>query len=161
MEKIQVEPWYLDVRGEIVRPDQVQVTTKYFWSRWAPKFGPLGTCLLLRLRQYCYFNRATGEKRDWCFPSQDTLAQELGVQNRKTVMEALRRLEVFGFVRREKQYRYDPVGRRKRGSPANDSADNAVEGQAAAEASQGAGSEAISASRVDSTKLLSMTSIGA
>lgn len=112
MREIQVEPWYLDVRGEVVKPDQVQVTTKYFWSRWVPKLGPLSTCLLLRLRQYCYFNRATGEKRDWCFPSQETLAQELGVQNRKTIMDALRRLEEHGFVRREKQYRYDPVSRR-------------------------------------------------
>jgi hypothetical protein len=64
MDRIQVAPWYLDVRGEIVRPDQVQVTTKYFWSRWASKLGPLATCLLLRLRQYCYFNRVTGERRD-------------------------------------------------------------------------------------------------
>lgn len=112
MRQIQVEPWYLDVRGEIVKPDQVQVTTKYFWSRWVPKLGPLATCLLLRLRQYCYFNRATGEKRDWCYPSQDTLAQELGLQNRKTVMDALRRLQELGFVRREAQYRLDPKTRR-------------------------------------------------
>lgn len=109
MGEIQVEPWYLDVRGEVVKPDQVQVTTKYFWSRWAPKLGPLSTCLLLRLRQYCYFNRATGEKRDWCFPSQDTLAQELGIQKRHTIGLALRRLEALGFVRREPNYRYDPA----------------------------------------------------
>src|SRR5258708_206927 len=113
MAKIQVEPWYLDVRGEIVKPDQVQVTTKYFWTRWAPKLGPLATCLLLRLRQYCYFNRATGEKRDWCYPSQDTLAQELGLQKRHTIGLALRRLEALGFVRREANYRYDAQARKK------------------------------------------------
>lgn len=113
MREIQVEPWYLDVRGEVVKPDQVTVTTKYFWTRWVPKLGPLATCLLLRLRQYCYFNRATGEKRDWCYPSQETLAEELGIQNRKTIMEALKRLEAVGFVRREKQYRYDAASRRQ------------------------------------------------
>ncbi len=113
MDQIRVEPWYLDVRGEIVKPDQVQVTTKYFWSRWAAKLGPLGTVLLLRLRQYCYFNRATGEKRDWCYPSQQTLADELGIQKRHTIGEALRHLEAMGFVRREPSYRYDPVLRKK------------------------------------------------
>jgi DNA-binding Lrp family transcriptional regulator len=111
MAKIQVEPWYLDVRGEIVQPDQVAVQTKYFWTRWAPKLGPLATCLLLRLRQYCYYNRATGEKRDWCYPSQETLGEELGA-HRETVGIALKRLEVLGFVRREAQYRYDAVARR-------------------------------------------------
>lgn len=111
MREIQVEPWYLDVRGEIVKPDQVQVTTKYFWTRWVPKLGPLSTCLLLRLRQYCYFNRATGEKRDWCYPSQETLGAELGVHD-ETVRIALKKLEAMGFLRREKQYRYDAASRR-------------------------------------------------
>lgn len=111
MEKIQVEPWYLDVRGEIVQPDQVTVQTKYFWSHWAGKLGPLATCLLLRLRQYCYFNRATGEKRDWCYPSQETLGDELGA-HRETIGIALKKLEALGFVRREAQYRYDANARR-------------------------------------------------
>jgi hypothetical protein len=113
MERIQLEPWYLDIRSEIVKPDQVQVTTKYFWSRWAPKLGPLATCLLLRLRQYCYYNRVTGEKRDWCYPSQQTLANELGIQKRHTIGEALRHLEALGFVRREPNYRYDASLRKK------------------------------------------------
>src|SRR5689334_16830039 len=113
MDQIRLEPWYLDIRSEIVKPDQVQVTTKYFWSRWAPKLGPLATCLLLRLRQYCYYNRVTGEKRDWCYPSQQTLANELGIQKRHTIGEALRHLEALGFVRREPSYRYDPGLRKK------------------------------------------------
>jgi Helix-turn-helix domain len=87
------------------------VTTKYFWKRWVPKLGPLPACLLLRLRSYCYFNRATGEKRDWCYPSQETLGAELGVHD-ETIRIALQKLEKFGFVRREKQYRYDATSRR-------------------------------------------------
>lgn len=106
MERIQLEPWYLDIRSEIVRPDQVAIQTKYFWEHWASKLGPLLVCLLLRLRQYCYYNRATGEKRDWCFPSQESLGKEIGVHD-ETIRAALRKLEVLGFVRREKQYRYD------------------------------------------------------
>jgi Helix-turn-helix domain len=111
MELIQLEPWYLDIRSEIVKPDQVAIQTKYFWEHWAQKLGPLQVCLLLRLRQYCYYNRATGERRDWCFPSQETLGKELGVHD-ETVRAALRKLEVLGFVRREKQYRYDAVAHR-------------------------------------------------
>src|SRR5215472_11692038 len=111
MERIQLEPWYLDIRSEVVKPDQVAIQTKYFWEHWAPKLGPLQVCLLLRLRQYCYYNRATGEKRDWCFPSQETLGTELGVHD-ETVRTGLRKLEVLGFIRREKQYRFDAATHR-------------------------------------------------
>src|SRR4051812_12212279 len=97
---IQVEPWYRTIESEIVQPDQVAIQTKYFWKRWAPRLGPLPTCLLIRLRQYCYFNRATGERRDWCYPSQEQLGLEIGA-HRETVRLALRHLEEHGFVRRE------------------------------------------------------------
>lgn len=114
---LQLEPTYLEVRNEVVRPDQVTVTTRYFWARWVPRLAPLATCLLLRLRQYCYFNRETGERRDWCFPSQQTLAIELGIRKRHTVSAALRDLEAYGFVKREPTYHYDEtIGKRVRGA---------------------------------------------
>src|SRR5262245_16783476 len=113
-EQIKLEPWYKDIEDEVTQPDQVTVQSKYFWKRWARILGPVPSMLLLRLRQYCYYNRETGEKRDWCFPSQETLAHELGLDNRKTIMEALRRLEVLGFIRRERQYRLDPGTRKPR-----------------------------------------------
>lgn len=111
--RILIQPFYPDVKNEIVQPDRVTVQSRYFWERWARILGPLDTVLFLRLRQYCYWNRDTGEKRDWCFPSQSTLAEEVGIDNPKTVALALARLELHGLLRREPQYRYDPVLRKK------------------------------------------------
>jgi DNA-binding transcriptional regulator YhcF (GntR family) len=112
-EKAKIEPYYQDIKNEIIQPDNVTVTTKYFWTKWAPVLGPVATSVILRLRQYCYYNRLTGEKRDYCWPSQSTLAKEIGVNNRKTVVKAIRLLEKYGFVRREPNYRYDPVKKKK------------------------------------------------
>ena len=112
-DKAKLEPYYQDIKNEITQPDNVTVTTKYFWTKWAPVLGPVATCLILRLRQYCYYNRLTGEKRDYCWPSQTTLAAEVGIRNKKTVKKALLLLEKHGFVRREANYRYDPVQKKK------------------------------------------------
>lgn len=109
--RILLQPYYPDVKNEIVQPDRVTVQTRYFWERWAKILGPLDTVLFLRLRQYCYYNRETGEKRDWCFPSHESLGEELGVE-RKAVMRGLLRLELLGLIRRERQYRFNPEARR-------------------------------------------------
>jgi hypothetical protein len=111
-DKAKLEPYYQDIKNEITQPDNVTVTTKYFWTKWAPVLGPIATCLILRLRQYCYYNRLTGEKRDYCWPSQTTLAAEVGVKDKKTVLKAISLLEKHGFVRREPNYRYDQTHRR-------------------------------------------------
>lgn len=84
-----------------------------FRMRWVPKLGPTLTCLIITLRSYCYYNKLTKEKRDWCFPEQATLAKQIGVKDRKTVMAALRHPLAHHFIRREKRYRYDPVKRKK------------------------------------------------
>ena len=102
VERMRLEPWYLDVRGELVKPDQVVIQTRYFWEKWARILGPLPTMLLLRLRQYCYYNRATGEKRDWCYPSQEQLGNELGA-HRDTIRNVVQQhhahnARVFGSV---------------------------------------------------------------
>ena len=105
--RILLQPYYPDVKNEIVQPDRVTVQTRYFWEKWARILGPVDSVLFLRLRQYCYYNRETGEKRDWCFPSHDSLAEELGV-SRWTVLRAMVRLEGLGLIRREAQYRFNP-----------------------------------------------------
>jgi DNA-binding transcriptional regulator YhcF (GntR family) len=112
-EKAKLEPYYQDIKNEIIQPDNVTVTTKYFWTRWAPVLGPVATCLILRLRQYCYYNRLTGEKREYCWPSQTSLAAEVGIKDKKTVQKAILLLESHGFVKREPNYRYDPIQRKK------------------------------------------------
>lgn len=112
-ERLRIEPYYPEVRDEIVEPDKITVQTWYFWRRWAPKLGPVATALFIRLRMHCYYNRKTGEVRDFCYPSQKSLAEEIGCRDKKTVMAALKVLEDHGFVRREAQYRYDAETRKK------------------------------------------------
>jgi len=113
LDQIKLEPWYKDIEDEITKPDQVAVQSKYFWTRWVPLLGPGPTVLLVRLRQYCYYNRETGEKRDWCYPSQETLAREIGLRDRETLRTYLIVLEGHGFLRREAQYRYDAAKHKK------------------------------------------------
>ena len=105
---IKVEPWYKDVQDEITQPDQVVVTSRYFWTRWLPILRPPAATLFIRLRMYCYYNRQTGELRDWCFPAHDTLAEELGYRDRKVIGREMKRLEDCGLIQRTTQYRYDP-----------------------------------------------------
>jgi len=104
-DEIELEPWYKDGNDDIVEPDQVTLQTQYFWKNWVRILGVGPAGLLIRLRMYCYDNRKTGERRDWCFPGQRTLADELGV-HRETIMTWLRRLEVFDFIRRKPRTRW-------------------------------------------------------
>lgn len=112
-EQVMVLPFYHDLENEIRQPEKVRIQSEYFWERWVPKLGPTLTCLIITLRSYCYYNKLTKEKRDWCFPEQATLAKQIGVKDRKTVMAALRHPLAHHFIRREKRYRYDPVKRKK------------------------------------------------
>ncbi len=83
------------------------VGTRYFWEKWAPRLGPTLTVLIVRLRMHCYYNQATKERRDWCFPTQQTLAEEVGI-SRWTVMRELKKPEARQFVRVQYRSRYDP-----------------------------------------------------
>jgi len=112
-QRLAIEPHYPEVRDEIIQPDRVTLQSWYFWQKWVPRLGPVPTALFIRLRMHCYYNRHTGERRDFCFPSQTKLAQEIGLKDRKVIMRALRVLEEHGLVKRESQYRYDPVTRKK------------------------------------------------
>src|SRR5207253_1600128 len=111
-DQLLVLPFYHDLKNELTNPDQVRVQTRYFWEKWAPKLGPTMTVLVITLRSYCYFNKLTKEKRDWCYPQQETLAQQIGVE-RKTVLRELRdNPYVSYFIRREAQYRIHEKTRR-------------------------------------------------
>jgi hypothetical protein len=112
-EQARLLPFYHDLRNEIVEPDKVVVTTQYFWTKWAPRLGPTLSALVVCLRRHCYYNRATHERRDWCFPEQATLAREIGVETTKTIRAALSHPLATLFVRREARYVYDP-GRGKK-----------------------------------------------
>jgi hypothetical protein len=71
----------------------------------------------MRLRQHCFYNPRTGERRDWCWPKQETLAREVGIRDRESLRAGLVALELHGFIRREAQYVRDKAtGRPRRAS---------------------------------------------
>ena len=107
-DEIELRPFYHDVKHGIVQPKQVVLGTRYFWENWAPRLKPTLTTLIVRLRMHCYYNQETQERRDWCFPTQQTLAEEVGV-SRWTVMRELKRPEARQFVRVQYRSRYDPA----------------------------------------------------
>jgi hypothetical protein len=109
---IELQPFYLDFRNEIVAPDKVAVVSHYFLDKWAPQLGPTLTLLIIRLRRYCYFNKLTKERRDWCYPKHETLAKEIGV-SRWTILRELQRPMAQYFVKREKRYVYDPQTKKR------------------------------------------------
>lgn len=105
--RLLVLPYYSMKRDQILEPDNVVQQFRYFWDKWVPFLGPVASMLYMKLRQYCYYNRITGEVRDYCFPKQSTLGDEIGVKDNKTIRKALVLLEEQGLIRREVQYRYD------------------------------------------------------
>ncbi len=107
---IELQPFYHHVKNTIVRPKQIVAGTRYFWEKWAPRLGPTLTVLIVRLRMHCYYNQATQERRDWCFPTQQRLAEEIGV-SRWTVMRELKKPDARHFVRVQYRSRFDPVRR--------------------------------------------------
>ena len=109
-QRIILEPAFRDAYNEISRAHQVVQVPKYFWDNWAPVLGPVATALYVRLRLYCYYNPQTGERRDWCWPKQQTLAAQVGIKDPKTLRKALLLLESQGFIRREPQYRQSSRG---------------------------------------------------
>lgn len=110
-DQIVLQPFYHDLRNEIVDPKRVRVESAYFWEKWVPRLGPVLSILIMKLRQHCYYNKQTKERRDWCFPTQETLAREVGVSI-DTIQRALdprKNPLVSLFVTRQYRSRYDPV----------------------------------------------------
>ena len=107
-ERIFLNPAFRDPYNEITDAHRVVQVPRYFWVHWVPTLGPVASTLYMKLRQYCYYNSETGERRDWCWPKQETLASEIGVKDRTTIRKALGLLEEHGFIRRERTYYKDP-----------------------------------------------------
>ena len=106
--RLHLEPCYKEIRNGIVEPEEVVVFSQYFLKRWGPRLGPTLALLVIRLRMYCYYNRRTKEKRNWCFPSQETLAKDLGV-SKKTIERELKREIARKFIKREPRYVYNEM----------------------------------------------------
>src|SRR5262245_50551814 len=91
-----LNPKSRDAYNEPFEADRQFVVPQYLWERWVPILGVFPVAVYIELRRMCFVNRATGERRDWCWPKQETLAKRLGVKKRQTVGEALRVLEAEG-----------------------------------------------------------------
>jgi len=102
-EQIELQPFYHDLRNEIVQPKNIIVETKYFWDFWKPKLGPTLTVIIMELRRRCYYNRETEERRDYCWPSLKFIAKACGVSI-DTVRRELKRPEAKLFVRIEPRF---------------------------------------------------------
>ncbi|RKX25618.1 MAG: hypothetical protein DRP46_11765 [Candidatus Zixiibacteriota bacterium] len=103
-QRLILEPRFRDAYNEITQAHRIVPVPQYFWEKWAAVLGPVATVLYQRLRQYCFYDPRTGQGENWCWPRQDTLAKEIGVGHRHTVMKALKLLEDYGFIKREKQF---------------------------------------------------------
>ncbi|NOT35556.1 MAG: hypothetical protein HOP12_15535 [Candidatus Eisenbacteria bacterium] len=116
-QRIVLEPAFRDAYNEITQAHQVVQAPKYFWDHWVPVLGPVASTLYMRLRQHCFYNPRTGERRDFCWPKQETLAREVGIRDRESLRSGLVALELHGFIRREAQYVRDrATGRPRRAS---------------------------------------------
>ncbi len=104
---MRLQEAYANLYNEITQPDKVFVATQYFRRNWVPRLGHALSWLIIALRQHCYWNKRTGEKRDWCLVTQEELAQEIGVTP-KTVRRLLQHEHAGRFiVEVENRYRYD------------------------------------------------------
>lgn len=109
---LDLKPYYLEARNEIVEPGDITVVTQYFMKKWVSRLGPTLSLLIIRLRMYCYYNKQTREKRDWCFPGQETLAKDIGVSY-KTIARELKKEIAKNFIKREARYIYNQELRKK------------------------------------------------
>jgi hypothetical protein len=98
---------YASVYNEITQPDKVFVASQYFRRKWVPRLGTTLAWVVIALRQHCYSNRVTGEKRDWCMVTQDELAREAGISV-STLKRSLEHADAHRFIIEVKhRYRYD------------------------------------------------------
>lgn len=116
-DRVLLEPAFRYLYNEITAVNRVVQVPHYFWSKWVPILGPLASTVYMKLRQYCYYNPDTGEKRNLCWPKQATLAQDIGVKKRETLAKGVKILEEHGFIETQQTYYKDPQsGRPRRGT---------------------------------------------
>lgn len=92
----EVRKFSLDKHGESVpfRDINYTIIQNYLINFWQPILGQKETMLYITLLSYCY-----GEKRDYCFPSFETLEAMSNV-SRTTLIKQMVKLEEYGFIYR-------------------------------------------------------------
>ncbi|HDZ38482.1 MAG TPA: hypothetical protein ENH62_09395 [Marinobacter sp.] len=77
--ELELSGEYKDDYAIIVKPDRVFVGTQYFRHIWVPTLGTTLAWLIIELRQRCYWNKKTGEKREHCQATYAALAAAVGI----------------------------------------------------------------------------------
>lgn len=71
---------YRDAYNEIVRPDALVCTTRYFHDNWRPLLGNDLWLLIWEMRRHCFWNKTNPEKsRDTFEATREELAASIGV----------------------------------------------------------------------------------
>lgn len=81
-ERLVILPFYHELRNSFVKPERVKLQTEYFWQRWVPLLGPVRSLIVMKMRQYGYYNRHTRELRDECARTYDEIAASIGISTR-------------------------------------------------------------------------------
>ncbi len=77
--ELELSGEYKDDYAAIIKPDRVFVGTQYFRQMWVPALGTTLAWLIVELRQRCYWNKRTGEKREHCQATYAELAAAVGI----------------------------------------------------------------------------------
>lgn len=86
--KILLENAYGTKRAAIIRPHHGMFMTMYFFNNWLPLLGHSALTTIIAARSLCYWNVATGEKRDTIETDMSELARRASVSVR-TVKDVL------------------------------------------------------------------------
>ncbi len=70
------------IRGFYYDPRRAALGHQYLLRKWLPREGPLFFSFISVLRSFCYADPTTGELREECYPSVETLACRCGVSAR-------------------------------------------------------------------------------
>ena len=107
-----LKPAFRDAYNDIIQAHRVFLLPQYYFEKWRPLFGTVAHAVYEELRRKIYYNPQTGERRERVNLKQTQLAQSIGIKDPKTIRKALRLLEEYGFIDRERTYYKDPVTKR-------------------------------------------------
>jgi len=114
---IILSPKFRDAYNEITQAHRFFQMPQYYYEKWRPVLGPVAHAVYEELRRKIFYNPQTGERRETVYLKQETLANAIGVKDRKTIRKALKLLEELNFIHRDyKHYKNPKSGRVYRGA---------------------------------------------
>ena len=106
------------IRGFYYNAHRAARGRDYLRRKWLPREGPLFYTFIQVMRSHCFYNPQTGELRETCYPTVETIAKECGVDP-ATIHRFLRRDKTTGafvskhaealsrFLKIQPRWRYD------------------------------------------------------